>query len=172
MYLTWDTTEITRAYDDGDYGPYPRKIGVSVFKIPPFDGSSGIPACTLYYYQDAHSGDADLLVNSWWFESMSWPPYPSQPYYNAMFLAIWNSTDTVATDSTRTNDDDWYKVPLTTAACAAIADSATYYYEYHEGDSCTFYMGWVYGGTEDEYYTDVSGTYASNPPYIKVVYED
>ncbi|MBM3332456.1 hypothetical protein FJY68_11525 [candidate division WOR-3 bacterium] len=143
--------------------PYPRQIGVCQFKIPPFDCPSGIPACTLYYYQESHSGDADLLFNAW-YADVQWPPQPAG--YYTIYMAIWNSTDTLATDSTRANDDCWYKVPLRLSACAAIADSGA------TGDTTVLLTGWVYSGTENGYYTDVSGTYASNPPYIKIVYDD
>jgi hypothetical protein len=169
VILTWDTTEITRSYYSGEYGAYPRELGACVFTIPAFD-CSGTPYCTLYYYQDAHSGNADLLVNAWWIDpSFYWPPYPSQASYYEMFMTIWNSTDTVATDVTHEDDDCWYAVPLSDWACEAIAESAE---AYLPNGSCSFFTGWVYSGTSDGTYTDVSGTYASNPPYIKVVYSD
>ena len=177
-YYTFNTYTITRAFDYyhtptqpplvDTSRAYPRKNGFCVFRIPPFDSPNGIPVCTLYYYQNSHSGSADLLVNAW-FENIMWPPI-YQGDRNTMFWAIWNSTDTVATDVTHANDDCWYKVPLSDWACQAIADSGA------TGDWTVFYTGWIYPSYmanhgQDGWYTDVSGADAI-PPYIKVVYDD
>jgi hypothetical protein len=152
---------------------YPRRNGFCVFTIPHFDCPSGTPACTLYYYQESHYGSADLVVNGWRLpeEEMVWPPWPAQWYYDDMFWAIWNSTDTLATDSTHTNDDCWYKVPLTAEACEAIADSGAI-----EDHSVVLFTGWIHPSYAanhgvDGWFTDVSGS-GANPPFIKVVYDD
>jgi len=60
------TTDTSRAY--------PRTNGHCVFKIPGFLSMGGTPACTLFYYQTAHSGSADLVVTAWWDQYMGWPP--------------------------------------------------------------------------------------------------
>lgn len=162
--MGYDTGAITRAFYshplEPDW-PYPRSIGFCVFKIPPFDCPDGLPACTLYYYQDSYSGDADLVVNAW-YNQWGWPPATYE--YYVMYMAMWNSTDTVATDVTH-ESSGWYSVPLRSAVCEAIADSGA------TEDTTVYFTGWVYYGSVDDTYTDVSG-FGANPPYIKVVYDD
>ncbi len=152
---------------------YPRKNGYCVFSIPPFDCPSQVPACTLYYHQVSHSGTPDLLVNAW--HPDAWPP--SGANSQTCFWRIWDSADTVATDSTRTNDGCWYTAPLSDWACEVIADSGAWYYENDPDGKALFYTGWVipsYAANHgcDSSYTDVSGGTGDYAPYIKVVYEE
>jgi len=179
-YYVWGYPTITRAFDYYQYPTqppsydtmraYPRKNGYCVFNIPGFNWSGDLPACTLYYYQSAHNGSPDLLVNAWVPDN--WPPGGGNN--QICFWRIWNSTDTVATDVTHANDNCWYKVPLTYWARCAIADSGSYHYG--AGGSAIFYTGWIYPsysashGVRDSY-TDVSGS-SGYRPYIKVVYSD
>ena len=149
---------------------YPRKNGYCVFSIPGFNWTGDLPACTLCYYQSAHNGSPDLLVNAAMPDN--WPPggYLDPTY----FMSIWNNTDTVAWDSTRTNDNCWYKVPLSYWATCAIADSGSKYYGIG-GASAIFYTGWIYPSYalnhgHDGWYTDVSGS-GQYKQYIKVVYQ-
>jgi hypothetical protein len=151
---------------------YPRKNGHCVFRIPGFD-ANGLPACTLFYYQSAHIGSADLVVKTF-LPKDHWPPLYMIPDFQEDFWREWNSTDTVATDSTRTSDGYWYKVPLTDWACQAIADSGAEYYGTENW--ANFYTGWIYPSYNPSHgasgsYTDVSGS-SGYAPYIKVVYED
>lgn len=151
---------------------YPRSNGHCVFKIPGFLSMGGTPACTLFYYQTAHSGSAGLAVTAWW-EVIRWPPVYEEDQQTA-FWAEWNSTDTVATDSTRATDNCWYAIPLSNWAIGAIVDSGATYYGTE--NYAFFYTGWVYptymaNHGEDGWYTDVSGS-SGYAPYIKVVYED
>jgi hypothetical protein len=145
---------ITRAYDcylgDEDRA-WPRKVGFCHFSVPYFESPGALRACTLYYHQKSHSGSANLLVNM--PPIVSWPGADS-----AVYWLIWNCTDTAATDITHTTDG-WYKVPLTTDACAAIRDAA--------GD--VFVTGWVYCDSVDGTYTEVDGD-GDYEPYIKVWY--
>jgi hypothetical protein len=160
---------ITRAYNCYPGDPdraYPRKNGFCIFQIPHFICLS-TPACTLYYYQENHSGSASLLVNSWTLgELETWPPLDTNPVLNYLFWRICNSYDTVATDITHATDRCWYKVPLTAKACAAIRDSAAI-----QGSYTLFHTGWVYRDSVDGTFTDVSG-YSDHPPFIRVVYDD
>jgi hypothetical protein len=150
--------------------PYPRKNGYCAFSIPGFNWTGDLPACTLFYYQSAHNGFPDLRVNAWY--PTYWPPGDEDD--QTYFMSIWNSTETVATDGTHANDNDWYKVPLTYWATCAIADSGSKYYGIGGGASAVFYTGWIYPGYSvnhgvNGWYTDVSGS-GDYKPYIKVVY--
>jgi hypothetical protein len=149
---------------------HPRKNGFCRFAIPGFNWTGDLPACTLFYYQSAHNGSPALLVNAWVPDN--WPPGDSN--YQAYFWRIWNSTDTVATDSTHTNDGSWYKVPLSYWARCAIADSGSEYYGTE--NYADFYTGWIYPSYSPSHgvngwYTGVSGS-SGYEPYIKVVYNN
>jgi hypothetical protein len=144
---------------------YPRKNGFCRFNIPGFNWKGDLPVCSLFYYQSAHNGSPNLLVNAW-LPYGAWGP----PNNDSSFWRIWRSTDTVATDSAHTNDGSWYGVPLSYWATCAIADSGSKYDAL--GGSALFFTGWVYPSPnanqgKDGWYADVS---AGNAPYIKVVY--
>jgi len=148
---------------------WPHKNGFCIFTIPHFEATGGIVACTLYYFQSAHSGSASLLVNSWpWGQMAAWPPSPpTDSVLNLLYWKIWNSNDTVATDSTHATDGCWYKVPLTPEAYTAIADTAAAYQVYG-----FFKTGWVYRGAVDGTFTDVTGYDLDHPPFIRIWYDD
>ncbi|GEM_PF-2470960 len=123
----WYSGTIRVGYEEDQYGrAWPRCNGICQFRVPHLDPLEGgfIPACycTLFFYQGSHTEQGEgesLLVNSW-FLSVKWPPNDDA---QAVFWAIWGSTDTVAVDVIH-EDDGWCKVPLTADACRAIADSA------------------------------------------------
>ena len=173
-HYDFDWGTITRAHDYLPLRPplitWPHKNGFCLFTIPHFEASGGIVACTLYYFQTAHSGSASLLVNGWtWGQVASWPPScpPTDSFLNLLYWQIWNSNDTVATDSTHATDDSCYKIALDDAVSAAIADSAA-----AQGGGL-LKTGWVYRGSEDGTYTDVSGYDGyDHEPYIKIWYDD
>jgi hypothetical protein len=143
---------------------WPHKSGYCIFTVPYFDASGGIVACTLYYYQTAHSGSASLLVNSWTNPLASWPPSPqNDSTLNLVYWQIWNSNDTVATDITHATDDSCYKLALDGAVAAAIADTAAA----HPYDDGWYHTGWVYRGSQDGTYTDVAGYDDGHEPYIE-----
>jgi len=135
---------------------YPRQNGFCHFYVPSFTPPSGeVLACTLYYYQSAHSGSANLVVK--WLPSIeSWPLLDS----DSLFWLIWNSTDIVAVDTYHAGDNTWYKVPLTSAGRMAVLACS--------GGSLV--TGWVYPDSTNGTYADVSGV-GANAPYIKVWYE-
>jgi hypothetical protein len=177
-YFEYYTPTITRAfyyyqlpvqppaYDT--FRAYPRKNGYCVFGIPGFNWTGDLPVCTLFYYQTAHNGSPDLRVNAWY--PTSWPP--GGRYNSTYFMAIWNSTDIVATDSAHASDNNWYGVPLTYWATCAIADSGSSHYM--AGDTARFTTGWIYPSYSvihgvNGWYADVSGS-GDYKPYIKVVY--
>lgn len=169
--LSWYT--ITRAHYLAPVSPpriaWPHKNGFCVFTVPHFVAAGGVVACTLYYYQADHSGSASLLVNSWVDTLESWPPTQyDTTALNILYWEIWNSNDTVATDITHATDGCWYKVAVSPAAAAAIADTAAAYQDYG-----FFRTGWVYRDSVDGTYTDVSG-YDGNgyEPYIKIWYDE
>jgi hypothetical protein len=174
----WDSyswswaSPITRAYDCYPEDPdraYPRKNGYCIFTVPHFVGGGGNPAtcvCTLYYFQIAHNGSASLLVTAWEETGAGWPP-SSQQDRDDYFWAIWDG-DVIATDSTHATDSCWYTIPLDSAACAAIAETA---YAYPSGGG-RFHTGWVYPDSVDGTYTDVTGYDLDHPPFIRVVYDD
>jgi len=182
-YYTFNYYEIERAFRYYDQPPlppdtmlaHPRKNGFYIFRIPPFTCNNP-PACTLFYYQDSHNGSPDLLVNAWYpGTEATWPPL-YQTDLNDYFWAIWNSTDTVATDITHPNDGCWYKVPLTSWACQAIRDSGAWHYQHDPNGCAWFWTGWKYPSYSPNHgqhgwFTNVSG-YNANPPYVKVVYEN
>ena len=171
----WDSyswsygSPITRAYYDYYSGQssraYPRKNGYCIFQVPHFTCPAGIPACTLYLYQTAHSGSASLKVTAWDMSGgTSWPPM-GQSDMNSYFWAIWNGT-VIATDVAHTTDNCWYKVALSTAACGLIADSAA-----QQGGG-RFNTGWVYPDSVDGTYTDVTGYDYYHAPFIRAWYDD
>jgi hypothetical protein len=172
-FYSWSWgSPITRAYDCYDEDPdwaWPRKNGFAIFTVPHFLGEGGNPAtcvCTLYYYQIAHYGSADLLVTTWEETGATWPPM-GQGDRDHYFWAIWYG-DVIATDSTHATDSCWYTIPLDSAACAAIAETA-YAYPYGGG---RFHTGWVYPDSVDDTYTDVTGYDLDHPPFIRVWYDD
>jgi hypothetical protein len=147
--------------------PYPRDNGYCVFHVPYFNAIS-TPICTLYYYQADHSGSANLLVNMWENPLDHWAP-GNQSENDSCYFSIWNSHDTVATDTPHSTNGAWYKVPLTQMACAAILDTAVAY----QNGQGKFWTGWVYPGSVDGTYTDARGYdgYNNHPPFIRVWYE-
>lgn len=157
----WDFYErynpmITRAYDcyPGDQNrAYPRKNGFCIFSVPDFQ-TLGTPTCTLYYYQNAHSGTPGLAVTHM-YQITTWPWSDN----NTLFWAAWNSDTTIATDSTHASNG-WYKVPLTSDGCLAVKGRA----------NGSLIAGWICRDSVDGTYTEVCGATSDYPPYIKVVY--
>jgi hypothetical protein len=149
---------ITRGYYDKDGRCYPLQNGFGAFYVPHFDTTGNIPACTLYYYQSAHSGSADLRVN-WAYEVSRWPTAD-----DILFWAAWDDTPIIATDGTHTTDGAWYAVPLTSEGCGVIADLGS-----RPSSGEYLYTGWTYHGFVDGTYTDVAGA-GNCAPYIHVVY--
>ncbi|MBN2466301.1 hypothetical protein JXD38_11835 [candidate division WOR-3 bacterium] len=147
---------ITRGYFEYLSRAYPRKNGFCIFNVPSFTPSGGeVLACTLYYYQSSHSGSADLVVK-WLPSAESWP----MDDLDSLYWLIWNGADTVAVDTYHASDT-WYKIPFTSAGRAAMFACI--------GGS--FVTGWVYPGSSNGTYADVSGV-GANAPYIKVWYEE
>jgi hypothetical protein len=148
---------IRRGYTEVSGYPYPRQHGFCVFTVPEFDSPNEVPTCTLFYYQSAHNGSVNLVVNE--------PPVVSWPGGDStLFKAIENNYDTVATDDAHTSEG-WYKVPVTTAASGVIGTIGA-----NGGGSFT--TGWRYPGTTSGIWAEVDGATNDNPPYIKVVYDD
>jgi len=174
-HYDWSYPTITRAHYWAPYispppSPriaWPHTNGYCVFTIPHFEAVNGVVACTLYYYQTAHFGSADLLVNSWDNPLTTWPPAENDSILNLLYWQIWNSYDTVAYDGAHGTDNCWYKVALTPDGYNAIADTAAAY-----PGGGTFNTGWVYRGSVDSTYTDVAGYDLDHPPFIKIWYDD
>jgi len=78
--------KIRRGYYEEDDRWYPRMNGFCTFEVPHFD-TRVTPACTLIYYQSAHNGSADLLVD--WLYGIGSAPYD----YDAVFWAAWDDHD-------------------------------------------------------------------------------
>jgi hypothetical protein len=144
---------IRRGYTEYQSRPYPRQIGFAVFHVPEFDASGGVPDCTLYYYQSAHSGSPDLEVRDMGITTA--PAIAETLYWRA-----WGSDVIMAYDDTH-ETNGWYKVALTSAGVDKVVELSLI-----SGD---IYTGWVYTGTTSGIYTEVDGATSDNPPYIKVV---
>jgi hypothetical protein len=163
---------IRRAYNCYPRDPdraWPRKNGYCIFTVPHFTtvgGGQATCVCTLYYYQISHSGSASLSVTSWSQTGASWPP-ASQQDRSSYYWAIANGV-VIATDNAHATDSCWYKIPLSTAACAAIAETS---FVYQDGDGL-FRTGWVYPDSVDGTFTDVTGYDYNHPPFIRVWYDD
>jgi hypothetical protein len=166
---------IRRAYDCYPRDPdraWPRKNGYCIFTVPHFTtvgGGQATCVCTLYYYQTGHSGSASLSVTSWGSQTgADWPP-ASQQDRSSYYWAIANGV-VIATDNAHATDSCWYKIPLSTAACAAIAETS---FVYQDGDGL-FRTGWVYPDSVNGTYTDVRGHdgYSNHAPFIRVWYDD
>ncbi len=171
----WHYGTIKVGYEEDQYGrAWPRCNGICMFTVPHIDPLEGGFAptcyCTLYYYQGSHTEQGEgesFLVNSW-FLDVEWPPIWSE---QAVFWAIWGSTDTVAVDVIH-EADGWCKVPLTVDACQAIAESAC---AAEPNSWKTILTGWVYHGSVDSTYTNIYGQEDSLQgrwPYIEVTYDD
>jgi len=151
---------ITRGYYQMSGRAYPRQNGFCHFYVPDFEPSTGmVLACTLYIYQSAHNGSADLIVK-WLPDIRTWSGGGGLDD-DSLYWLIWNGTDTVAVDTYHASDNTWYKVPLTPAGCMAVLAC-------REGGLVT---GWVYPGSTHGTYADVSGC-GAYAPYIKVWYEE
>jgi hypothetical protein len=152
----WHTPEITRGYYEEDGRCYPLQNGYCNLQIPYLDRPA--IACTLYYYQTGHQGSASLRVNYMYEGQGNWPPSDT-----GLFWYAWNDTITVATDSTRTNDNCWCAVPLTSEGRQVLNNLA----------SCSggiLYTGWTDHDFVDGDYTDVAGSGSGYAPYIHIVY--
>jgi len=168
----WHYGTIKVGFEEDQYGrAWPRCNGVCQFSVPHIDPPEGgfIPVChcTLYYYQGSHTEQGEgesVLVNSW-FLNVQWPPNDDA---QAVYWAIWGSTDTVAVDVIH-EDDGWCRVPLTDDACRAIADTA-----FDANSLGVFFTGWVYHGSVDSTYTNIYGEddVQDRYPYIAVWYND
>ena len=136
--------------------PWPRRIGYVIFRVPAFDASQGVPACTLYYYQSAHSGYPNLEVR--WFA-----PNPASPPRESTFYQAWDSDVIMATDNTH-NQAGWYKVALTSAGMNKVVDAGS------GQQDCQLWTGWVYPNTcTSDIWTEAYGCTSGYEPYIKVV---
>jgi hypothetical protein len=152
-----DTFVITRGYYEEDGRCYPLQNGYCDFAIPHLDRP--VIACTLYYYQAEHQGSASLRVNYMYELEGAWPPSDTD-----LFWCAWNDTIVVATDSTHTNDDNWYVVPVTSEGRQAINTLRA------GALGGTLYTGWTDHDFVDGDYTDVAGFRSGHAPYIRVVY--
>lgn len=131
---------IRRGYTDSADLAWPRMNGFCTFEVPHFvSDSEETPVCTLFYYQSAHSGSADLRVS--WLNQIGGAPYD----YELVFWNAWNSIYEVTTDDAQS--DGWHAVPLSSWACEKIDEAGGKPY----GDA--FITGWTYPGSTD-------GTYA------------
>jgi hypothetical protein len=147
---------IRRGYADSAGLAHPRMNGFCTFEVPHFE-SDGTPACTLFYYQSAHNGSADLCVS--WLNEIGVAPYD----YAEVFWNAWNSTYEVTSDDAQS--DGWHAVPLSEWACGKIAEAGAKPY----GDPLI--MGWKYSGSTNGTYADVVFR-GANATYIKVVYDE
>ena len=145
---------IKRGYTDSAGLQHPRMNGFCTFDVPEFESPSMAPVCTLFYYQSAHNGSADLRVN-YLYDIPRWNPTDG-----ALFWAAWDDTLIVATDVAQ-GTDGWHKVALTGAGCGKVL----------ERGGLTMLTGWTYRGSTSGTYADATGS-GDNAPYIKVVYDD
>jgi hypothetical protein len=146
--------KIRRGYSVRDGRWYPRMNGFCTFAVPHFaDGTTPTPTCSLIYHQSAHSGSADLLVD--WLYDIKTAPYD----YDKVFWAAWDDQDSIITTDGAQSSDGWRRVPLTTWACNKIRDLGMAQF------SSVLITGWVYTGSTDGTYADVSLA-----DTIKVVY--
>lgn len=149
--------KIRRGLDLMDGRWYPRTNGFGTFAVPHFaDGMTPTPACTLIYYQSAHSGSANLLVD-WMYDIEDWAAIEN---YDPVFWAAWDDQDSVIATDGAQSSDGWRRVPLTTWACNKIRDMGIG----PNGD--VLITGWVYTGLAGGTYADVSLA-----DTIKVVYQ-
>jgi len=147
---------IRRGHTDSAGLAHPRMNGFCTFEVPHFE-PEGALACTLFYYQSAHSGSADLYVS--WLNQIGVAPYD----YVQVFWNAWSSSYEVASDNAQS--DGWHAVPLSDWACRKIAAAGAKPY----GDPLI--TGWRYTGSTSGTYADVVYR-GANATYIKVVYED
>ena len=151
-YITW-------GYYWQGMNNHADSCGFAVFDVPEFSMSSGLPACTLYYYVSEYSGSVDLLVNHIQ-DPQSWPG-PNQTLYQAIAA----STDTLAKDGSITNTG-WHKVGLNEQGCGILGSIGA------GGGDGTFFTGWKYMETpQSGSYAEVTGADVSLSPYIVVIYE-
>jgi hypothetical protein len=127
--------------------------GFCTFVVPDFENFGGTPVCSLFYYQSAHNGSADLRVN-WLYDIATWDPGDED-----LFWAAWDDTLIVATDVAQ-GTNGWHVVALTPAGCAQVLASV--------GENLI--TGWTYRSMVSGTYADVTGS-GANAPYIKVVYD-
>ena len=145
---------IKRGYTDSAGLQHPRMNGFCTFAVPYFDSHGEIPQCTLFYYQSAHNGSADLRVN--WLSSITtWPVSDG-----SLFWAAWDDEPIMATDVAQ-GTDGWHSVPLTSEGSGKVLDKA----------GQILRTGWTYRGSVSGTYANVTGS-GANAPYIKVVYDD
>ncbi len=153
-YYTRSIPLIKRGYVDSAGLQHPRINGFCTFEVPYFDPGGNIPECTLYYYQSAHNGSADLRVN--YASSIDdWGGTSD----GTLFWATWNDEPIVATDAAQSSDG-WHAVPLTSEGCGAVLEKAG-------GELLT---GWTYRGNVSGTYADVTGA-GANAPFIVFVYD-
>jgi len=137
--------------------PYPHQHGFCIFEVPSFSSPGMVPVCTLFYYQRAHSGSADLdVVRSTY---ALWEGEDDDFYWS-----ISNSTFHIAGDVAQANNG-WHSVPLLSSGIQ-IVDSLG------ETGGGTLVTGWKYTGSTSGTYAEVDGATNDYPPYIKVVYDD
>jgi len=173
-YFYWYYGTITVGYTGGTRGKdNPRANGVCFFKIPALNCSGAVPKCTLFYYQNSHTsaGEGESFLFNAWNASVEWPPIQ----YTDRAIAWWaisNSTCTLAVDAVH-EDDGWQEVALDSAACAAIGDSAAWWYQHDSTGCAALKTGWAYHGSVSNTYTNIAGhaDVIGREPYIKVVYD-
>ena len=148
--------KIRRGYSVKDGRWYPRMNGFCTFTVPNFaNGLTPTPTCSLIYYQSAHSGSADLLVD-WLYDIKHWAAIEN---YDSVFWAAWDDQDSIITTDGAQSSNGWRRVPLTYWACNKIRDLGS------EPNGAPLITGWVYTGSTDGTYADVSLV-----DTIKVVY--
>ncbi len=147
--------KIKRGLDLKDGRWYPRTNGFGTFMVPHFSATL-TPVCTLIYYQSAHSGSANLLVD-WMYDIEDWAAIEN---YDPVFWAAWDDQDSVVATDGAQSSDGWRRVPLTYWACEKIRDMGAGL----NGD--VLITGWVYTGLSGGTYADVSLA-----DTIKVVYQ-
>lgn len=134
---------------------YPRMNGFCTFILPHFDAVR-TPTCSLIYRQTAHSGSANLLVD-WLYDCPDWAAIEN---YDQVFWAAWDDQDSVVATDGAQSSDGWRRVPLTFWACNRFLGLGA------EPDGGVLIAGWVYTGSTDGTYADVSLA-----DTIKVVYD-
>jgi len=143
---------------DRNGNPNPRSNGFCQFTVPAFGSPCAVPQCSLFYYETAHSGTPHLNLK-WLSGITTWNVLDSVLYW-----AVENGTQ-IGYDTLPTTDNCWHACSLNNAGMTAILNIGS-------NGGGTLVTGWRYDGSTSGTYATADGATQSNPPYIKVWYDD